>query len=51
MSFPWSYSILGLVPGSVTPKLQLAPYLRRKTDTHTCRLILTVFVAGVVLYT
>ena len=29
MSFPWSYSILGLVPG----------------------LILTVFVAGVVLYT
>lgn len=29
MSFPWSYSVLGLVPG----------------------LILTVFVAGVVLYT
>lgn len=29
MSFPWSYSILGLVPG----------------------LILTMFIAGVVLYT
>lgn len=29
MSFPWSYSVLGLVPG----------------------LILTIFIAGVVLYT
>jgi len=45
MSFPWSYSVLGLVPGYVSRDCNLLSLLIRY------RLIFTVFVAASVLYT
>lgn len=56
MSFPWSYSVLGLVPGYVDSEIAYISkqYLEStwvKLTTRCPRLIFTVFVALIVLYT
>lgn len=50
MSFPWSYSILGLVPGYVPFLLIISSRLCDPANLSSS-LIFTVVVAGLVLYT
>ena len=50
MSFPWSYSVLGLVPGYFYLQCQLFRP-RYLMSIYPSSLILTVVVAALVLYT